>query len=293
MNYDLEGLIEQLLSNISKDEIRMPTKVDKLFGIRTTSQTSGLDINNYNNVKVIALRREVMENPNFLDKFIDKTPNKSEKQLKEEKNNLKNAILDKLKPSPIRNKGYFASLLNKYSQGYDITNKEEKKLSNVQKFNDAYVLGGPKHMLSKEQINNIHGQIDLAMKELEESGLSKEELLYDIPKGIPLKQDHFFQFVRHNKKAREMLIASTEDFSVSSVIEKALKQSLGPDPSVGAGKRDVNDPEELNDNYLFELENRKADKKYHDNYLHDDSYYYQSNKEFKNHVYMNFLSKLS
>lgn len=61
------------------------------------------------------------------------------------------------------------------------------------------------------------------MQELEDSGLTREEILYDQQRGIPLADDPFFQFVKNSRSAREMLIKAGEEFSVERVIEKALR----------------------------------------------------------------------
>lgn len=70
------------------------------------------------------------------------------------------------------------------------------------------------------------------MEELENSGLTREEILFDervkiqfitFQKGIPLADDPFFQFVKNSRSAREMLIKPGEEFTMEKVIEKALR----------------------------------------------------------------------
>ena len=54
--------------------------------------------------------------------------------------------------------------------------------------------------------------------------------------GVRLKDDPFFQLVKNSKTVREMLINANEEFSADRVIEKALRQDVGPDPTLGAKK---------------------------------------------------------
>ena len=54
------------------------------------------------------------------------------------------------------------------------------------------VEGSFKHM-SRERIEEIHLEIDQRMEELEDSGLTRNEILFDDPNvGVPLKDDPFF-----------------------------------------------------------------------------------------------------
>jgi hypothetical protein len=46
--------------------------------------------------------------------------------------------------------------------------------------------------MTKDQIDNVHNQIDAKLQELEDSGLTREEILYDKQEGIPLSEDPFF-----------------------------------------------------------------------------------------------------
>jgi hypothetical protein len=62
------------------------------------------------------------------------------------------------------------------------------------------------------------------LQELEDSGLSRFEILYDEPnKGILLKDDPFFQLIKTSKTVREMLIPSNADFNADRVVELALR----------------------------------------------------------------------
>lgn len=81
--------------------------------------------------------------------------------------------------------------------------------------------------------------------------------------------------MKNNKAAREMLIKPGEEFSVERVIEKALRQDVGPDPSLAWNKQ----------NYKFEDKNQPAfptweyKKKYRDMdpVLNPEAYFYDYN----------------
>ena len=73
------------------------------------------------------------------------------------------------------------------------------------------------------------------MQELEDTGLTRNEILFDDANtGIPLRDDPFFQLIKENRTAREMLIGANEEFSADRVIEKALRQDVGVDNSLSA-----------------------------------------------------------
>jgi hypothetical protein len=46
--------------------------------------------------------------------------------------------------------------------------------------------------MGAKEISAIHDQIDQRMQELEDSGLTREEILYDKQEGLPLSDDPFF-----------------------------------------------------------------------------------------------------
>ena len=76
------------------------------------------------------------------------------------------------------------------------------------------------------------------MNELEVTRLSRDEILYDDPNsGVPLKDDPFFQLIKNSHTVREMLITANEEFTADRVIEKALRQDVGPDPSLSSQKQ--------------------------------------------------------
>lgn len=92
---------------------------------------------------------------------------------------------------------------------------------------------GPFKYMSAARIDQIHEEIDHQMQELEDTGLTRNEILFDDANmGIPLKDDPFFQLIKGNRTAREMLINPNEEFSVERVVEKALRQDVGVDNSL-------------------------------------------------------------
>lgn len=88
---------------------------------------------------------------------------------------------------------------------------------------------GPIKWASEEEKDLVHAQIDFKMDELEQSGLSRDEILLNKPGGLPLSMDPVFQFLRHNRAAREMLVKPGEEFLAYKVIDYALRQDIGVD----------------------------------------------------------------
>lgn len=79
------------------------------------------------------------------------------------------------------NPTYFDSLKWKYKD-FDLKTDAEKVRENEQFFVDAYSRReGPKKFMSREEKDRIHHEIDLKMTELENTGLSKEEILLNEP----------------------------------------------------------------------------------------------------------------
>ena len=83
---------------------------------------------------------------------------------------------------------------------------------------------GPFKFMSQARIDYVHQEITDRLEELEASGLSRNEILFDDPhSGVPLKDDPFFQLIKSSNTVREMLIGPNEEFSADRVIEKALR----------------------------------------------------------------------
>ena len=53
----------------------------------------------------------------------------------------------------------------------------------------------------------------------------------DAGKGIQLKDDPFYQLIKNSKVVREMLIPAGAEFSADRIVELALRQDVGVDPS--------------------------------------------------------------
>lgn len=110
---------------------------------------------------------------------------------------------------------------------------------NEEKFAEGWrTQEGPLKYMEMEQREAVHNEIDIRLKELEESGLTREEILFNQVKGIPLIEDPFFQLVKNNKLVREMLVSPTEAFTADKVVERALRQDIGPDPTSALRRRD-------------------------------------------------------
>lgn len=66
---------------------------------------------------------------------------------------------------------------------------------------------GSRIPITQQEKDRINEQIDKKMQQLEDTGLSREEILLSkSQKGLPLKIDPFFQFLKHNKLAREVYL---------------------------------------------------------------------------------------
>ena len=62
-------------------------------------------------------------------------------------------------------------------------------------------------------------------------------------KGIPLSIDPFFQFLKQNYLAREVYLKKNDRFTVEKIIDIALRQDIGPDPSYSRVRKryDINE----------------------------------------------------
>lgn len=56
--------------------------------------------------------------------------------------------------------------------------------------------------MSDDEKDKIHVLIDVKMQELEDSGLTREEILHNkIGEGVSLREDQFFQLLKSNRLA--------------------------------------------------------------------------------------------
>lgn len=135
--------------------------------------------------------------------------------------------------------------LNEVGKNYD-----DRVEDNNDKFQEAFFSkNGPKYRLTAKQKQFINDKIDLEMEQLEQTGLSREEILFNRAEGVPLAEDKFFQFIKLNRTAREMLINEHEEFSVETVVNLALHQNIGPDLSTNNDERSLHTSDNLRNNY--------------------------------------------
>ena len=78
--------------------------------------------------------------------------------------------------------------------------------------------------MNKHQIENINILAEKKLKELEESDLTKEEILgIEDDNGIPLKVDPFFQMIKDNRLTRQSYFDQDDVYTVDSIIDLALR----------------------------------------------------------------------
>jgi hypothetical protein len=190
------------------------------------------------------MQKELKENPEFfkafphLQKVFDKPKEPVEEEQPEESPLRHMYSYKDNKPLKWVNSGmeatYFKSLLHKHNTYAKEDDKEEIARDNERHFVEGPTanVDGPFKYMERERIDAIHLEIEQRMTELSESGLSRNEILLEMPNvGVPLKDDAFFQLVRSSRTVREMLIKPNEEFTADRVIEKALRQDFGPDAS--------------------------------------------------------------
>ena len=190
------------------------------------------------------VERELKENPEFFkafphlqqvfDESKDEGLNSGNNYLGSDKRYLHNKIVNfsNLEKDP----GFFDGLLHqqnnfqpKETDSEDIIRQNEKNFVEA----SSASMEGPFKYLSKARIDEIHLEIDDRMQELEDTGLTRNEILFDDAlEGIALRDDPFYQLIKGNKTAREMLIGANEEFSADRVLEKALRQDIGVDASL-------------------------------------------------------------
>ena len=115
---------------------------------------------------------------------------------------------------------------------------------------------GPLKHMSAEARARIHEIIDRKMEELEETGLNRFQILdsQTKEKGIELKSDPFFQYLKVNRMAREVLLSPNEEFTVEKVINMALKQEVGIDKSVSMPGKKIIRNNEVSQSYKDHVE---------------------------------------
>jgi ribosomal protein S18 len=233
------------------------------------------------------LKREITDNPEFFNAFPHlKEVIKREEMINQEvdlNKHLKQNYLVKEEDRNVeikeKKENYFESLLHKH-KGYEniLKTKDQAELNNKKIFADGYQdPKGPIKFMSKKEKETIHLEIDRRLQDLEDSGLSREEILYDQPEGIPLNQDKFFQFIKQNKIAREMLIKPTETFSADLVIEKVLKQDIGPDGSLALKRKNMKLADDMPLSYEVRKYKEMFNSRSKDSLLAEDDFDYKTN----------------
>lgn len=99
----------------------------------------------------------------------------------------------KHKIPPEKPAGFFESLFYAKWNVEKLT-PEEMEWENERNFVDGYQsVTGPLKWLSEEEKDAIHSLIDVKMQELEDSGLTWEEILHNrVGEGMTLRDDMFF-----------------------------------------------------------------------------------------------------
>ena len=76
------------------------------------------------------------------------------------------------------------------------------------------------------------------MQDIEDTGLTRDEILHEKYGGVKLADDPFYQFIKSSRTAREMLLKPGEELTADRVIELALRQDVAPDDSISMNKQD-------------------------------------------------------
>lgn len=193
---------------------------------------------------VRTLEKEIFENPEFDAAFPHLKKYKPETKVPLEKQEL----------------DFIQSLAYKYR------NKTEKVHSdilsyNLQKFAEGFTRpGGPFKDMTAEQKEKVHLIADLKLQDLEEMDLTREDVFEmkakklgkKLPKdttkkGLKLKDDPFFQYIKTNSAARELLVHPNESFTVEKIIDLALRQDVGIDTASSQNRKRVFLSENLTD----------------------------------------------
>ena len=91
-----------------------------------------------------------------------------------------------------------------------------------------------------------------------------------------MADDPFFQFLKNSRSAREMLIKPGEQFTVEAVIEKALRQDIGPDPTMAMNTTDYKYVDDNNPSFpTWEYKKKYRDR---DPVISAEAYFYDYNQ---------------
>jgi small subunit ribosomal protein S18 len=117
---------------------------------------------------------------------------------------------------------------------------------------------GPLKWMSPEDKAQVHNQASMKLQELEDTGLSRDEILYRQPGGIPLAEDPVFQFIKNNHDAREMMMQPGQELTMENIVDAALCSKVDIDRAKVLPDREYLYEHELPDDYLFQV-NQGAD----------------------------------
>lgn len=111
----------------------------------------------------------------------------------------------------------------------------ENEINFVQSYSSPV---GPYKFMSDEAKEQVHLEIDRRMQELEDTGLTRNEILFEEQQGMRLADDPFFQYVKNSRTVREMLLKPGEEFTADRILELALRQDVGADGSMAMNRED-------------------------------------------------------
>lgn len=201
------------------------------------------------------LARELKENPEFFKAFPHLQPpvydllnpevqaHNQGKSLEYLEQARSREIFDKeeLKASSAKRDGYFQTLFHQHNQYMPLGPDEREEMIRENEIN--YVEGyhgpsGPLKYMSEEAKEKVHQEVDQRMQEIEDTGLTRSEILHEKQTGPKLADDPFYQFIKSSRTAREMLLKPGEELTADRVIELALRQDVAPDDSLSMNKED-------------------------------------------------------
>ncbi len=160
------------------------------------------------------LKKELSENPEFDKAFPHLARHKEPSQLQE-----KNAEVD-----------FIGSLTDEH-RVYERSTEEGIEAENSRRYVDGYKSpSGPLKYMTAQAIADIDSLVDKRLQELESLHCSREQILFGVEKGgVKLVDDPFFQYVKNNRQARQVVIKAGEEYSVKRIVDIALKQDIGLD----------------------------------------------------------------
>lgn len=136
---------------------------------------------------------------------------------------------------------------------------------------------GPIKWMTAEEKEKVHQTIDAKMVQLEETGLSREEILYNKPGGIPLSFDPVFQLLKNSRMAREMVVKEGAEFTLEAVLDPALHQDFGIDRAKTLPNKDEKYAHEIPSSY----ENSILARLRPDDRIKSEDYYWRANLQGK------------